>query len=216
MKTTTLGAALQIARSALDDETFAHSLRVAARMNDDIGRTIALLHDVAEDSFLTVDEICKTIEPHPPVIYRALEALTRVPGETYAHYIERIRATGGPAVEVKLADLADHFALADTLKPSLRERYTKALAVLRPDVDAVAQADENSVTLTADGLRVEIAYGPTFDTDLAEALRENQIVGVTGGSCFDFPKDSGVPAGFRNLKQRFDKAFTKAYGHDGR
>ena len=109
-------------------EVLAHSRRVAARLGAEEGRAVALLHDALEDTTATAADLAPVVGAR---VVRAVEELTRSEAEPYAEYVERVAASGDRlALAVKLADLADHFALADTLRPSLRRRYERARDVL--------------------------------------------------------------------------------------
>jgi (p)ppGpp synthase/HD superfamily hydrolase len=70
-------------------------------------RIVAVLHDVVEDTNLTLE----TLEDNgfgPPIL-DALDALSRRPGEAYEDYIQRL-APNLIAREVKLSDLRDNLA----------------------------------------------------------------------------------------------------------
>jgi len=109
-------------------ETLAHSRRVAAYLGTEDGRAVALLHDALEDTTATAAELVPVVGSR---VVRAVQALTRSHSETYAEYVQRVADSGDPlAVAVKLADLSDHFAQADTLSDSLRSRYERARDVL--------------------------------------------------------------------------------------
>ena len=101
-----------------------HSRRVAARLTTDLEVSVALLHDVLEDTDADPELLRAALGDEAA---RSLDLLTRRETETYADYIERLATSGDDtAVRVKLADLDDHFALADTLPDSLRKRYERA------------------------------------------------------------------------------------------
>lgn len=92
-----------------------HPLRIMAKMTTDEARMAAVLHDVVEDSKLTLGELetlgCSTW------VLEALDALTHRRGETYGAYIERV-ARNPVAREVKIADLEDNM---DPTRLHLRE-----------------------------------------------------------------------------------------------
>jgi (p)ppGpp synthase/HD superfamily hydrolase len=109
-------------------EVAAHSERVAARVAPGFA-SVALLHDVLEDTDTTADELEALVGSE---VTASVVLLTRLDSETYAAYILRLASSGdAAAVAVKLADLADHLALTETLRPSLERRYLRALEVLR-------------------------------------------------------------------------------------
>jgi (p)ppGpp synthase/HD superfamily hydrolase len=120
--------AIALLEAKLDAKGIAHSKRVAALVPDELV-VIALLHDVVEDSDVTVEDITAEFGEDVGVV---IGALTRKPSpvETYAGYIDRLALTP-KAVIVKLADIEDHLhGEAAAPKASLVSRYEKALAVL--------------------------------------------------------------------------------------
>lgn len=107
----------------LPEDIRQHSLRVADGFAGD-ARTVALLHDVIEDTDATLADL--EVEPH---VAAAVDAITRRDGETYFAYIERV-GQNNLARLVKLADLEDHLEQVATLRPSLKTRYEKARRLL--------------------------------------------------------------------------------------
>lgn len=111
-----------------------HPLRVMLRVSSRTAQIVALLHDVVEDSPLTLHDLAE--RGFGRSVLCAVDCLTHRPGESYPDYIERVR-TDDLAREVKLSDLADNIsnnralpATPDTL--ARIERYENALRVLRP------------------------------------------------------------------------------------
>lgn len=100
-----------------------HPVRVASTFSDEVLQTIAVLHDVVEDTDVTLADLDTLF---PQGIVDAVDALTRRDGETYAGYILRV-AQNPSARAVKIADIRDN------LRPGaehLRPRYEAALKVL--------------------------------------------------------------------------------------
>lgn len=86
-------------------------------------KTVALLHDILEDTETTEDEL--------PEEYREdIVTLTRKDTETYFEYIERVSKGSKRAVIIKLLDIEDHLNNKETLKASLEKRYLKAKKIL--------------------------------------------------------------------------------------
>ena len=84
-----------------------------------------LLHDVIEDTDL---EFTDVVDLAGYDVASSVRVLTRLPEETYAHYIYRVEASGDEVARlVKLADLHDHLDQIETLKPTLAKRYVRAL-----------------------------------------------------------------------------------------
>ena len=117
-----------------------HPRRVMAALEDDLHRIVAALHDVVEDAadrgydleFLATRGV-------PPVALRAVEALTKRPGESEDFYWARV-AADPIARTVKLADIADNadparlLRLEESEHDRLRAKYARARAALDADV----------------------------------------------------------------------------------
>lgn len=142
-----LAARMESARAmaimAFDDRTgpygdslFEHSERVSCRVESVEAKTVAWLHDMVEDTDVTLKEIRAAFGAK---IAAAVDALTRRKGETYFSYVERA-GTDALAREVKVADIEDHLERGG-IPSSLLKRYTKALSLLQPDDLGQDQAD---------------------------------------------------------------------------
>lgn len=90
-----------------------HPLRVMFRMRTDEEMLVAILHDVVEDSDITIKALQKM--RYPRHVLAAVDALTRRNGESYDRFVARIRRNP-LAVAVKIGDLEDHMDI---------RRYTK-------------------------------------------------------------------------------------------
>ncbi len=99
-----------------------HPLRVMRRLGDEAGRIAAVLHDVLEDTAITLGDLRHA--GYGEEVLQALEALTRREGEEYADFIERA-ARNSLARRVKLADLADNLDAARL--PEITERSRERL-----------------------------------------------------------------------------------------
>ena len=111
-----------------------HPLHLAEQMEDEISCCAALLHDVVEDTDITLEQLAKEF---PAEVVEAVRLLTHDPDTDYYGYIRSIK--GSPiAMKVKLADLAHNmdasrFAGVEVPKERIgyfRDKYTKALAIL--------------------------------------------------------------------------------------
>ena len=103
-----------------------------AKLCQEEDRALALLHDVVEDTDITLSHIRLSFGRE--IAYQ-VDLLTRRKSETYFDYIHRIKhSESKTAIRVKLADLADHLSKKETLKPSLEKRYLKAWEVLYEDI----------------------------------------------------------------------------------
>ena len=82
-----------------------HPLRLMAKMSNDIEISVALLHDVIEDSEITAAQLLA--EGIPSEVVTAVLCLTKQLGETYQDFV--LRAKQNPlARKVKLADIEDN------------------------------------------------------------------------------------------------------------
>lgn len=81
-----------------------HVLRVMLNVTTEEERIIAVLHDVIEETSVTLEDLTESFSV--PVL-TALEAITQRPDEPHAHYLERV-LRNPLATRVKIADLEDN------------------------------------------------------------------------------------------------------------
>lgn len=108
-----------------------HPVTVASLVHSDKAKIAAILHDVAEDSNITVESLRTLFGDE---IGDALDSLTHRKGENYEDYVKRV-STNEIAREVKIADLTHNSDLGRlpfvTEKDVARvEKYKKALRFL--------------------------------------------------------------------------------------
>lgn len=109
----------------------AHPIRVAIRCDDKLQKIVALLHDVVEDTDVSLEDL-RTLGFTQEVI-DAVDSVTKRPGEKYADFILRAKANliGRP---VKIADIEDNLEDQSALDPDeaafLSKRYYRALEEL--------------------------------------------------------------------------------------
>lgn len=106
-----------------------HVARVAAGVQGDEARIVALLHDVIEDAGVAAEDLSDRFGHR---IAAAVAALTRHKGESPAGYYARV-AADPLARTVKLADIADnsHPARLAMLDPVTRTRLQAKYAAAR-------------------------------------------------------------------------------------
>ncbi|HEV7651288.1 MAG TPA: HD domain-containing protein [Actinophytocola sp.] len=139
-RTFTLDDAIQLARRAHEGQLdksgrpyIAHPLRVMGRLKDEHERMAAVLHDVVEDTDVTLDDL--TAVGCPPDVLEAVAALSKRPGEAQEDYLARVLANP-LALIVKRADIADNMSddrmgrLDRTTQERLLAKYHAALRVL--------------------------------------------------------------------------------------
>jgi len=112
-----------------------HPYHIAEQMTDEISVCVALLHDVVEDTEVTIEQLEKEF---PSEVTEAVRLLTHNSDTDYFEYVKSIR-TNSIAKTVKLADLAhnsDHTRITDTNSVSpekiqyWNEKYYKAHLIL--------------------------------------------------------------------------------------
>lgn len=112
-----------------------HPYHLAEQMTDEVSACVALLHDVVEDTELTIEELEREF---PKGVTEALRLLTHQAGTDYFDYVRAIRKNP-VAMRVKLADLAHNsdetrFAGCGEIPAEQlakwREKYAKARAIL--------------------------------------------------------------------------------------
>lgn len=101
-----------------------HVLRVMSKMKTEETMMVATLHDVVEDTDITL-EYLREVGFSDDVI-GAVDAITKRDGDNYEDYLARVYANE-IARQVKLADLEDNMDFKRGLEPSdtLYERYEK-------------------------------------------------------------------------------------------
>ena len=111
-----------------------HPVAVAEKVHTPEEKVTALLHDVLEDTFV----LPETIENlFGAVILTAVQAVTKMPGESYFDFVARAKQNLIARV-VKLADLEHNMDLSRIPKPTGEdlarlEKYRKAKAFLMED-----------------------------------------------------------------------------------
>ena len=111
-----------------------HPYHLAEQMDDEISCTVALLHDVIEDTPVTADELEREF---PREVMDAVLLLTHDDQTDYFDYVKRIRINP-IAKKVKLADLAHNSDETRDVSASItpeqkdwwRKKYAKARALL--------------------------------------------------------------------------------------
>ena len=110
-----------------------HPVHLAERMSSEEEIIIALLHDVVEDSKISIEELKK--EGIDDNILEAISLLTHDKSEDYMEYIKKIK-NNPLACSVKIADLTHNSDISRIDNPSVKdyerlEKYKKALDILR-------------------------------------------------------------------------------------
>ena len=111
-----------------------HPLRMMLSVDTPEARMAAVLHDVVEDTPITLDQL--RLEGFPGTVIEAVEALTKRPDEEndYDGFIRRV-APNPLARTVKLADLRDNCDMSRIVQPTEKdwrriEKYKRAIQYL--------------------------------------------------------------------------------------
>lgn len=109
-----------------------HPMHLAEQMEDEYSTCVALLHDVVEDTDITLEMLAETF---PTEVIDAVAMMTHGDDEPYLEYVARLKANPIARV-VKLADLrhnSDQSRLENAPESTLayfREKYRKAFEIL--------------------------------------------------------------------------------------
>ena len=135
----TLERAIEIAKIAHEGQLdkagkpyIFHPVRVMLRVNNEFEKMAAVLHDLVEDTTITLDDLKR--EGFHPDVLQAIDALTKRPGETRIE--AATRAAAHPlARTVKLADNAENMNLSRIPNPTAKDyerlrEYEQVRAIL--------------------------------------------------------------------------------------
>lgn len=112
-----------------------HPYHLAEQMHDEISCCAALLHDVVEDTDVTMEDLAKEF---PEEVIDVLKLLTHRKGVPYFDYVRKIKENP-IAVRIKLADIAHNSdqsrcpGLTEEQLAYFRSKYEKAKAILTED-----------------------------------------------------------------------------------
>lgn len=110
-----------------------HPLYVASKVKTPEAKVVALLHDIVEDTDMTLEDLAAL--GFPTKIVKAVDAVTKRKREGYFDYIDRVKKDP-IATEVKIQDLKQNMDLTrlgrKPLKRDLQRKmkYQKALGIL--------------------------------------------------------------------------------------
>ncbi|WP_250281326.1 MULTISPECIES: HD domain-containing protein [unclassified Frankia] len=178
----------------IGEEYIGHPLRVmraVAAIADGAGadhehaQMTAVLHDVVEDSAITLDDLAAL--GYPPAVVAAVDALSHRPGEPVEDYLARV-AADDLAVAVKRADMADNSDPTRLIRlpAEQADRYRRRYADRTRLLDGLVAARRAAETkAAADG-----SGGKSSDKAAGGAAAET--AGRTGGRAA--ARGSGPPA----------------------
>jgi (p)ppGpp synthase/HD superfamily hydrolase len=110
-----------------------HPLFVRENVHSIEQKIVAVLHDAVEDSELTLEQLRS--EGFPEVLVSAIAAITKIEGEAYTAYLERVIANP-IALRVKIADVTHNLDLRRIANPTEADfqriaKYQQVLSQLR-------------------------------------------------------------------------------------
>jgi (p)ppGpp synthase/HD superfamily hydrolase len=107
-----------------------HTLRVMMKQQSEDARIVAVLHDVVEDTAITIADLSRA--GFSDAVVAAVDLLTRRPDVAYDDYLEAI-AANPLARAVKIADLEDNMDIRrlTEISESAQERLAKYLKAWR-------------------------------------------------------------------------------------
>lgn len=111
-----------------------HPFHLAEQMDDEYSTCVALLHDVVEDTDITIEQLSKVF---PKEVTDAVSLMTHNDGVPYFEYIKAIKSNP-IASKVKLADLthnSDITRLDSVDEKALKriEKYKRAISIIREE-----------------------------------------------------------------------------------
>jgi (p)ppGpp synthase/HD superfamily hydrolase len=111
-----------------------HPLRVMLSLDNDEDRIVGILHDVLEDTSITLQHLEDNGFLGEIEILHALVSITRKSNESYKDFILRVKLNP-IALRVKLADLRDNMNISRINNPTEKdfariEKYKKAYKLL--------------------------------------------------------------------------------------
>jgi len=192
-----------------------HPFHLAEQMTDEYTTCAALLHDVAEDTDITLEQLAAQGFPEP--VMTALRLLTHDSAVPYMDYVRAIKPNP-IARAVKLADLRHNSDLSrlDTVDDwalKRQEKYLAALALLE------APAESGSLRLVPvrgsnirELLALQVAeHQRCFVATNQKSINDAYTVMAVGGHVWPFGiYDGDTPVGFLMLSHGVDPDWTDA------
>lgn len=137
MSENNLAKAIQIAGAAHENQVdkanapyILHPIRLMLKFSSVEEQIVAVLHDVIEDSDITLDDLRKKNFSND--VLTAIELLTKKPGQDYQNYLEKI-SENNLARKIKIEDIKDNLNLTRLTSVSAQdlERAKKYHAALQ-------------------------------------------------------------------------------------
>ncbi|MCM1180361.1 MAG: GTP pyrophosphokinase [Clostridium sp.] len=121
-----------------------HPMRVMLRGQNETEQIVGILHDVIEDTPITIEMLQK--EGFSSEVLSALSCITKEKGEEYGHFIDRV-LTNPLAAQIKLYDIEDNLNRDRIPFPTQRDearfaKYQKYHAVI---IDKLKDFQNNGI-----------------------------------------------------------------------
>ena len=179
-----------------------HPYHLAEQMDDELSITAALLHDVVEDTDITIEDLGREF---PEQVCNAVNLLTHRPGVDYMDYIEKL-SEDPVARKVKMADLLHNSDLTrissepDKAALDRVERYRKAYEFL-------SEAEQKGVKEKAGIENTSAGKDIKKFSDMRNENKTYKSVGKTSGEPEDIDKHETAE---KQLAVKRGKSFTLA------
>lgn len=110
-----------------------HPLRVSFGMSTQVGKIAALLHDVVEDTDITLSDL--RLKGFGEDVVEIVDLVTRREDESYDEFICRCRdSKNRTAIDLKVVDIKDNLGRINDLEPDvarfLKKKYRRSLKIL--------------------------------------------------------------------------------------
>lgn len=166
-----------------------HPFIVAEGMSNELSTTTALLHDIVEDTDVTLDDLIKM--DFPKEVTDAISLLTHKEGVPYLEYVKKV-ATNKIAREVKMADLKHNMDLSrlnEVREEDLErvEKYKKAFQYLEANNLSMEFNKEKAYKDSFYGFIIGDALGVPVEFNSREELESNPLRDMQGYGSHNVP-----------------------------
>ena len=180
-----------------------HPKSVAAKCKTEKEKIVALLHDVVEDTNITLEDLSQFFEND---IVEAINLLTHRDEDDYMTYLSRIKKNS-LARTVKLADLENNMDLSRLPNPSEKD-YARLENKYKPAYKFLSEGLDLEYNSNLDKIQITLGDITTYSCD-AIVNAANSSLAAGGGVCgaiFD-------AAGYFELQEACDKIGHCKTGH---
>ncbi|MFB2838644.1 GTP pyrophosphokinase [Floridanema evergladense] len=119
-----------------------HPLRVMNSLSSDTEKIVGVLHDIIEDSELTLEDLQNA--GFTDEVLEAIQAITKKPHEHYQSYLNRVMGNA-LALRVKIADMLDNMDIKRIAEPTEKDwkrlkKYQEILPKLQAALSRIESA----------------------------------------------------------------------------